>query len=643
MCAAKEEKKKEFGIKIVNGKTVIQYANGVLTENGFEIDYECDDSTDDMCHWVSNDMSMKTEDLKDFLDFVINSKYLSDGLLWGIALNTWPVISRQLQETKFSKPIVFFIGEPATLKTSIARMFLTTGTYRNGLFKPYEVSAFKTQTKFEKQTKGISSSLILMDDLHEVKSYNSKDKMQGNIDTISLLITAENNVNLNFTESFLQRVVLVNFSSMINEDIDEKERYFDYIESKSDGILNILTDYQTYLLKSINDGKITANRIKEKRREKRKNSYNDNVTKTSRNIDIECIFDIAMETFCEFILDNSNISDDIFESFSAECNNTKNKISSDFNFYKMTFEQKIYHCLKLIGSKGNLFITKPQKSWLCRNFKMKDIGSPYHNFCDNFDCKKAEKEAENNYDIYLSLIEDDFDAKGEMERNLSWNEARSYKNYDNDDNSCDYKPAEYKYIRSSCNLSVTKHKFCTNKDIRESYWPTYLYLKEDLGMTAILIEDHQKISFIPKSYFREDEHYSLLIANTERFIYAIRDIYEDECRKYKIKPDYLPKMKIIHALNNLGIIGYTKLPHYRNGESGIKNNYEFQFPDDKAYILKLPKDVYKAINSNAEKFPNDKIYKDNEDLIFQMLKSNTDKILYETFDNFNRIKFLPYF
>lgn len=76
--------------------------------------------------------------------------------------------------------------------------------------------------KFKKEIQDVKSSLILMDDLHEVTSYGSKDKMQGNIDTIcrdfydyrndsSLVITTESSVNLKFTESFLQRVVWGNF------------------------------------------------------------------------------------------------------------------------------------------------------------------------------------------------------------------------------------------------------------------------------------------------------------------------------------------------------------------------------------------------------------------------------------------------
>lgn len=36
----------------------------------------------------------------------------------------------------------------------------------------------------KKQVQGIKSSLVLMDDLHEVKGYSSKDRMQNNIDTI---------------------------------------------------------------------------------------------------------------------------------------------------------------------------------------------------------------------------------------------------------------------------------------------------------------------------------------------------------------------------------------------------------------------------------------------------------------------------
>lgn len=645
-----EELEEELGIRVEDGKTVIEYANGTLTENGFELKPLYKDP-EGMCHWESNDMSMKMEDLNAFLDLIINSKYLSDGLLWGIAVNTWPVISRQLQEAKLSTPIVFFMGEPGTFKTSVARMFLTTGTYKNGLFASSEVPAFMSAAKFKKQIEGIKSSLVLMDDLHEVKGYNSKDRMQNNIDTIcrdfydyrndsSLLITAENNVNLKFTESFLQRVVFVNFSSMILEDIDEKERYLNYIDSQSDGVLNILTNYQSYLLKLINNGEITADYIKEKRKEKRKESYNDNVNKTARNSDVECIFDISMSTFVNFIFDNSNISEDILDSFKNVYVNSKNKILSDSIFYKMTFEEKIYHCLKHIGSKETLFVTKPKKGELCKNFKPKGESLISIRVCGNKKYDKALKKADEDEDIYDEFLdENNWDIRDDMTCNEAFNVSRSYINHKND--GYDYKALEYTKFHSYCNLSVSSHKFCDNRDMREAYWPTSLCFKKELGMIATLIEDHQKISFIPKIYFREDEHYSLLIVDAEEFIYAIRDIYENECRKYKIKPSYLPRMQIIEALNSLGIIGYTKRAIYNNGESNIGSNYIFNFPNEKVYILKLPKELYEAINSNAEKFPNSEIYKEHEDEIFKMLGTKTDDKLYEVFNNFYKIKFLP--
>lgn len=132
--STKKEREIEYlsslGLNVIDGETTIKYANGKLTKDGFLRDDVFYDTKRGMCHWVDDRMSIKTEDLNYFLDLIIESKYLSDGLLWGIALSTWPVISRQLHEAKLSTPIVFFVGEPGTLKTSIARMFLTTGRYK---------------------------------------------------------------------------------------------------------------------------------------------------------------------------------------------------------------------------------------------------------------------------------------------------------------------------------------------------------------------------------------------------------------------------------------------------------------------------------------------------------------------------------
>lgn len=120
MSAGKKKKKSDsLGVKIVDGKTVIQYANGILTEDGFEIDTEYDDSTEGVCHLISDDMLYynKTKnfiryytsyiDLNMFARFCIESENLLDGFLWGIALNTWFVISKQLNESKCPTPVVF--------------------------------------------------------------------------------------------------------------------------------------------------------------------------------------------------------------------------------------------------------------------------------------------------------------------------------------------------------------------------------------------------------------------------------------------------------------------------------------------------------------------------------------------------------
>lgn len=631
----KKKKSVSLGIKIVDGKTVIQYANGILTEDGFEVDTEYDYSTEEMCHWVSDDMSMKKEDLNAFLDLVIKSEFLSDGLLWGIALNTWVVISRLLYEAKLSTPIVFFVGEPGTLKTSVARMFLTTGTYRNGHFYSFEIPAISSAAQFKKQVKDVKSSLVLMDDIHGVYGYSSKDKMQNNIDTIcrefydyrndsSLLITIENNSNLRFTNSFLQRTVWINFSNKIKEAHDEKEMYFKYIDDESDGILRILTAYQAFLLQQINDEKITSGHISQRRKTARLKSleYKD---KTERQNDMQVIFEFSMFQFYNFCNENE-VFEDTTQSLLEVVFNTKNNTFPDFNFYMLPSEQRILHCLKYIGFYDDFIVTKPKLGKVCRNFKLTN-----QEFCDAFIRNRIE--IEKAIDIKVPEI-------------FSYLDILSYRN-DKDDN-CDYKCAEYNYAEGGCYMSMQDHKYCRRKKFRKSYFPTSFYLDESLERVAILIEDYKKISFISERNFISGKNYALMIVAIVPFVEELNKIYATECQKYNIEPEYLNRKTIIDELKKLGIIGYRPNKYYnKNHEAQEGGIYKFDFPDEDAFILRLPDEVYRAINSNIEKCGIGKKEEDaNEETIFSRWGQNNyydektnDEKLYEIFSNFNKIKF----
>lgn len=207
-------------------------------------------------------------------------------------------------------------------------------------------------------------------------------------------------------------------------------------------------------------------------------------------------------------------------------------------------------------------------------------------------------------------------------------------------NGCPYHCFELKSISHTCYLSIHNHKYCANAEIEERYWPTSLYLDRVLKRKAILIDDWNKIPFL--DYFSQEKHDSFLIVNAKEFINAIQDIYYDLCEKYNLEQISIKRNQILNALKELGIIGYKKIPYFKKNSDDTyrKDLYIFDFPGDKAYILKLPDEIYKAISSNMEKTVDSRIIEKDMDAFSKFSKARDIK-LYELFHNFEEIKFRP--